>query len=131
MDEILWCYHSNETSSAVLSRSTIYLVCSSNFWVCRWNPMMWLFTWKLSVCTFIWCYLFVKILVEICLWLHLAVKGLIELHVACKKWKEKTTTTAQRIQMNLNTSCNKIALNFQSKKVHLAAFIKKTNLNHI
>ena len=31
VDEILWCYHSNETSSAVLSRGTIYLVCSSNF----------------------------------------------------------------------------------------------------
>ena len=27
--EILWCYHSNETSSAVLSRGTIYLVCTS------------------------------------------------------------------------------------------------------
>ena len=26
MDEILWCYHSNETSSAVLSHGTIYLV---------------------------------------------------------------------------------------------------------
>ena len=34
VDEILWCDHSNETSSAVLSRGTIYLVCSSNFWVC-------------------------------------------------------------------------------------------------
>ena len=34
VDEILWCYHSNETSSAVLSHGTIYLVCSSNFWVC-------------------------------------------------------------------------------------------------
>ena len=31
VDEILWCYHSNETSSAVLSHGTIYLVCSSNF----------------------------------------------------------------------------------------------------
>ena len=31
MHEILWCYHSNETSSAVLSHGTIYLVCSSNF----------------------------------------------------------------------------------------------------
>ena len=31
MDEILWCYYSNETSSAVLSHSTIYLVCGSNF----------------------------------------------------------------------------------------------------
>ena len=31
LEEILWCYHSNETSSVVLSRGTIYLVCSSNF----------------------------------------------------------------------------------------------------
>ena len=31
VDEILLCYHSNETSSAVLSHGTIYLVCSSNF----------------------------------------------------------------------------------------------------
>ena len=34
VDEILWCDHSNETSSAVLSHGTIYLVCSSNFRVC-------------------------------------------------------------------------------------------------
>ena len=33
VDEILWCYHSNETSSAVLLHGTIYLVCSSTFWV--------------------------------------------------------------------------------------------------
>ena len=45
--------------------------------------MMWPFKWKLSACTYTWCYLFVKIfdneiwnLVEICLWPHLAVKGL-------------------------------------------------------
>ena len=31
VDEILWCNHSNETSSAVLSNGTIYLVHSSNF----------------------------------------------------------------------------------------------------
>ena len=31
VDEILWCDHSNETSSAVLSHGTIYLVYSSNF----------------------------------------------------------------------------------------------------
>ena len=31
MNKILWCYHSNETSSAVLSHGTIYLVCSSIF----------------------------------------------------------------------------------------------------
>ena len=29
--EIPWCYHSNETSSAVVSHGTIYLVCNSNF----------------------------------------------------------------------------------------------------
>ena len=31
VDELLWCYHSNETSSAVLSLGTIYSVCGSNF----------------------------------------------------------------------------------------------------
>ena len=31
VNEIRWCDHSNETSSAVLSHGTIYLVCSSNF----------------------------------------------------------------------------------------------------
>ena len=61
-DEILRCDHSNETSSAVLSHGTIYLVCSSNFWVCKWNPMMWSFKWNLSACTFKWCYHFFNIL---------------------------------------------------------------------
>ena len=31
VDEILWHYHSSETSSAVLSHGAIYLVCRSNF----------------------------------------------------------------------------------------------------
>ena len=31
VDEILWCYHSNKTSSAVLSHGAIYIVCFSNF----------------------------------------------------------------------------------------------------
>ena len=31
VDEILWCYHSNETSSAVLSHGTTRFVCGSNF----------------------------------------------------------------------------------------------------
>ena len=30
VDEILWCDHLNETSAAVLSHGTIYLVCYSN-----------------------------------------------------------------------------------------------------
>ena len=38
VDEILWCDHSNETSSAVLSHGTIYLPCSSNFRACGENP---------------------------------------------------------------------------------------------
>ena len=52
MDEILWCDHSNEISSAVLSHGTIYIVCSSNFWVCRWDPMMLPFKWNLFSSTF-------------------------------------------------------------------------------
>ena len=41
VDEILWCYHSKETSSALLSHGTILiLVCSSNFWICGRNPMV-------------------------------------------------------------------------------------------
>ena len=40
VDEILWCDHSNETSSAVLSHGTIYIVRSSKISVCRRNPMM-------------------------------------------------------------------------------------------
>ena len=31
VDEILWCYHSNETSSTVLSHCVICFVRSSNF----------------------------------------------------------------------------------------------------
>lgn len=39
MDEILWCNNSSQTSSAVLSHPTIYLVCRYNLWVCGWNPI--------------------------------------------------------------------------------------------
>ena len=50
----------------------------SNFWVCRRNPMLWPFKWKLSACTYTWCYLFFqnfrKRNVEI--WSHLAVERL-------------------------------------------------------
>ena len=58
VDEILWCYHLNETSSAVLSRGIIYLVCSSNFWCCGWNPMVLPSKWNLFSSTFTWYYLF-------------------------------------------------------------------------
>ena len=52
LDKILWCYHSNEISSAVISHGTIYLVCSSNFWVCGWNPLVLPFKWNLFSSTF-------------------------------------------------------------------------------
>ena len=56
VDEILWCYHSNETSSAVLSHGTIYLACSCNFWVCGWNLMVLPFKWNLFSSIFTWYY---------------------------------------------------------------------------
>ena len=37
---ILRCDHSNESASAVLSRGTIYVLCSSNARVCERNPMV-------------------------------------------------------------------------------------------
>ena len=42
-NEILWCYHSNETSSVVLLQGTVYLVCSSNFRVWGWTAVVWPF----------------------------------------------------------------------------------------
>ena len=62
VNEILWCYHSIETSSAVLSHGTICLVCSSNFCVCGWNPMVLPFKRNLFGTTFAGCYLFLRIL---------------------------------------------------------------------
>ena len=59
MDEILWCDHSNESYWAVLSCGTVYYAVQggSNFWVYGRNTMMWPFKWKLSACTYTWCYL--------------------------------------------------------------------------
>ena len=52
-DEFLWFDRSNETSSAVFSHDTCF-VCSSNFWVCGWNPMVWSFKWNLFSSSFTW-----------------------------------------------------------------------------
>ena len=41
--EALWCYHPNETSSAVLWHGTVGLVCQSNVLVSGWNPLVWPF----------------------------------------------------------------------------------------
>ena len=45
VDEILWCDHLNETS--VSASGTMCLVCSSKFWICGQNPMVWPFKWNL------------------------------------------------------------------------------------
>ena len=58
MDEIVWCNHLNETSSVVLSHGTIYFVCTSNFWVCGWNPTVWPFKENLFSSNFTWYYFF-------------------------------------------------------------------------
>ena len=41
--EALWCYHPNETSSAVPWHGTVGLVCQSNVLVSGWNPLVWPF----------------------------------------------------------------------------------------
>ena len=68
MDEIQWCYHSNETSLVVLSHGAIYLVCNSNFWIYGWNTMVLPFKWNFFGSTFTWCYLFCSIL-QIEIWI--------------------------------------------------------------
>ena len=45
MDEILWCYHSNETSTAVLSHGIIYLLWGSSRSV---DEMVLQYTYKTS-----------------------------------------------------------------------------------
>ena len=46
---------------AALSCGTVYTRCS-NFWVCRWNPKVWPFKWKLLSSTFLWCCLYKVVL---------------------------------------------------------------------
>ena len=55
-NEILKCDHSSESYWAVLSCGTVYYAVQggSNFWVCRWNPKVWPFKWKLLSSTFLW-----------------------------------------------------------------------------
>ena len=58
VDEILKCDHSNESCWAVLScdDAGYYAIQDgSNFWVCAWNPKVWLFKRKLLSSTFLWC----------------------------------------------------------------------------
>ena len=47
VDEILWCRHSNEFSSVVLSHFAICFVHSSTFWDRGWNSMVLPFNWNL------------------------------------------------------------------------------------
>ena len=43
VDEMLKCYHSNESYWAVLSLGAVYYAVrsGSNFWICGWNPKVW------------------------------------------------------------------------------------------
>ena len=51
------CDHSKERYWAVLSFGAVYdtVQGGSNFWVCRQNPNVWPFKWKLLSSTFLWC----------------------------------------------------------------------------
>ena len=49
VDTTLWCYHSIDTSLVVLSHGTIYLGCSSTFWLCGQYPFVLRFKWNLKV----------------------------------------------------------------------------------
>ena len=62
VDEILWCFHSNETSSAVLSQGPFFLQWSCNFNVCGRNPVVLPSKWNLLRRTFAYCYLNLTIL---------------------------------------------------------------------
>ena len=62
VDGILWCYHSNKTSSAVISHGTIYLVRNSNFWVCERNSTVLPFKWNFFGRNFAQYFLFLRIL---------------------------------------------------------------------
>ena len=55
VDEILKCDHSSESYWAVLSCDIVYYAVQggSNFWVCGWNPQVWLFKLKLMSSTFL------------------------------------------------------------------------------
>ena len=66
VDEILWCDHSNETSLPKLTHGAI---CFSKFDTMKFGN-----------------------LVEICLWLHLAVKGLIDSFWMNSAWKQHFAT---------------------------------------
>ena len=76
VDKILWCFHSNETSSVVLSLVAIHLVCSFNFRVCGPNPMVLPFKRNLYCATFAYCSFLRIVRKESFLWPPLRVGGL-------------------------------------------------------
>ena len=66
VDEILKCDHSNESYWAVLSCGAVYYSVQGgcNFWVCRWNPKVWPFKWKLLNSTFLYKMVSVEVAIE-------------------------------------------------------------------
>ena len=51
VDEILWCWHSTETSHCQwyfhMALLSVKYVAFLNFWVCGWNPLVWPLKWNL------------------------------------------------------------------------------------
>ena len=72
VDEILKCDHSNESYWAVLSCGAVYYAVQggSNFWICGWNPKVWLFKWRLLNSTFLWCCLLCREGGSSCRWVY-------------------------------------------------------------
>ena len=93
LDKIPLCDHSNETSSAVLSHGTIYLVCSSHFWVCGWNPMVLPFKWNLFSSTFTLHHLLSKFLPN-------------EIWNFCFIWLRPLRTVEELTFITLNLNCH-------------------------
>ena len=80
VDKILCCYHSNESSLPVLTHGA---VCFSKFYKMKFGN-----------------------LVEICLWLHLAVKGLKLLSI-CLLWGSSIYSCVRLIYYILSTQINR------------------------
>ena len=98
VDEILWCCHSNEFSSVVLSHGAICFVHSSTFWNRGWNSMVLPFNWNLFDKPLPQYYLFLRILqIEILFFVTFS-------SATVRRGKRITTKGPARISCKLNVS---------------------------
>ena len=58
----LTCFFWTNFNLCRVNNKNMYMWCSSNFWVCGRNPMVWPFKWNLFSSTFEWFHLFFNIL---------------------------------------------------------------------